>query len=196
MDDSSLLNFYLEAHGPNAAPWNLSPRNGYAEYRMRQFLINFVPIRDGMAVCNVGIGAGYWDTFLSYWLGSHGTLTSLDNNPHCCDLYRYRQTREGNPFPTKVVCGDIRQSPLAAKSFDLVTIIGIEPSDSASFTSFLNGAFTLLKNSGLLLYWETSRRHSPSELEDHMKRKGCSIEKLETDTHYPNYPFFIVLVRP
>ncbi|WP_370636222.1 class I SAM-dependent methyltransferase [Cohnella sp. CFH 77786] len=77
-----------------------------------------------MSVCNIGIGTGDWDDFLGYELNGYGHLTSIDIDREICDLFQYRQLREGHNNPSEVVCCDFLSNSIDDKSFDLITIIG------------------------------------------------------------------------
>ena len=63
-DINFLLQTYSQMYAPEAGPWNLSTENKYLEYRFRAFLENNYPISNCAKICNIGIGAGEWDTYL------------------------------------------------------------------------------------------------------------------------------------
>lgn len=80
IDKDFLLKTYSQMYAPEAGPWNLSVENKYLEYRFAQFFRDHFPVKEGTALCNIGIGAGAWDRFLSYQLRC-GALTSIDIDP-------------------------------------------------------------------------------------------------------------------
>ena len=75
MDQDFLLKAYGALWGPEAGPWNLSVEQKYLEYRITAFFEENFPVARGADICNIGIGAGYWDRYLSYRLDG-GSLTS------------------------------------------------------------------------------------------------------------------------
>ena len=111
-DDRRLFEQYLQSGGPDAGPWNRSPRCLYLEYWTRNEVVERFGIFSGVRVCNVGIGAGEWDNFLCDWLNGRGRLTSINIDPSICSLFAYRQKREGHRNPAAVVCADILTAPL------------------------------------------------------------------------------------
>ena len=72
-----LLRAYGACWGPEAGPWNLSVQNKYLEYMFARFFEEHFPLPEYVRICNIGIGAGYWDRYLSYQLRG-GSLTSID----------------------------------------------------------------------------------------------------------------------
>ena len=83
LDKSFLLQSYGEENGPEAGPWNTSLESKYLEYRITAFFEKDFEIGQGAQLCNIGIGAGNWDRYLSYRLNG-GNLTSIDLDGTIC----------------------------------------------------------------------------------------------------------------
>lgn len=49
-------------------------------------------------------------------LAGCGSLTSVDIKPGICELFAYRQRREGHPNPATVVCADIMADTLPSSN--------------------------------------------------------------------------------
>lgn len=152
--DRKLFELYLSFNGPDAGPWNRSPRSLYLEYWTREFIGGRVERRPGLRVCNVGIGAGDWDNFLCDLLNGVGSLTSLDINGEICELFRYRQQREGHSNPATVVCADVMADTLPAASFDVVTVIGSTVGESGDYDRCLASCVRLVRPGGYLMYMD------------------------------------------
>src|SRR5436190_1501967 len=105
--DVDLLGFYLNANAPEAGRWNGSPEALFLELAIRSEFRADIEKRSNTRVLNVGIGTGGWDDFLGYWLEDRGQLVSLDRDREVCALLRYRQRREGHPYPALVLRGDL-----------------------------------------------------------------------------------------
>src|SRR5690625_3111445 len=143
--DEKLFQYYLELRSPEAGEWNTSPQCIHTELVTRDYIRKSFEVTDGIRVCNVGIGTGDWDDYLGYWLKGNGSLTSIDIDEEICEIFRYRQEREGHPNPSKVVCKSIYDADLPSEKFDLVTTIGSTINEVGEFSKCLNACFKLLK---------------------------------------------------
>lgn len=151
MDQDFLLNAYGQCYGPEAGPWNLSLQNKYLEYMLARFFEENFPVPPGGAVCNIGIGAGYWDRYLSYRLNG-GTLTSIDRLEVCCRQLEAGLANEGNPNPVRVVHGDVMALEGLEDRFDIVTLVGSTRLESGLGEELLEKALSLLRPGGSLYY--------------------------------------------
>lgn len=106
-----LLQTYSQMYAPEAGPWNLSAENHYLMYRFTDFFEKHFMVAEGTNICNIGIGAGEWDHYLSYKLKG-GTLTSIDRLEICCRQLEERLICEGNPNAVKVICSDVMELDL------------------------------------------------------------------------------------
>jgi len=156
MDPLRLLKHYASFYGPEAGPWNLSPECLFVDYKLRAFAKNLLethfPPSTPVAVCNVGIGQGDWDIFLSYAIASRGDLTSVDISSDTCRTLHARLSVEENPNSIRIVNEDINQTTLPAAAFDLVTLIGSTLEESGGGDRTLESCLRLLKPDGVLMY--------------------------------------------
>ena len=181
---------YLAFEGPEAGPWNRSPRSLYLEYWTRNFIAVQIEPFPGVQVCNVGIGAGAWDNFLCDWLGDKGCLTSVDIDREICESFEYRQKREGHPNPSNVICADIMSDSLAPGSFDVVTIIGSTVSESGYYDECLASCWRLVRERGHMMYMDF-RRRSPEQFEAWAASHGAGIVRREEDGTADAYAFWV-----
>jgi ubiquinone/menaquinone biosynthesis C-methylase UbiE len=178
--DQRLFEHYLALAGPEAGPWNRSPRSLYIEYWTRDFIAKRLEPFDGMRVCNVGIGTGGWDDFLGDWLNDKGRLTSVDIDPDICELFEYRQKREGHLNPSTVVCADILSDSLPAASFDVVTVIGSTVGESEDYDGCLDSCWRLVREGGHMMYMDFLRR-PPERFEAWAKSTDAEVKVREDD---------------
>ena len=73
----------------------------YLEYMLASFFEAHFTVGEDADLCNIGIGAGSWDRFLSYQLRG-GQLTSIDRDEVCCRQLRLCLLHEGNPNRVRV----------------------------------------------------------------------------------------------
>lgn len=145
-----LLETYSQMYGPEAGPWNLSVANKYLEYRFTSFFEENFTITHGSNICNIGIGAGEWDRYLSYQLHG-GTLTSIDKLENCCRQLEKRLQIEQNPNHVQIICADAMTLQFK-ESFDIVTMVGSTLMESNTGLALLEHVFTFLKPGGSIYY--------------------------------------------
>lgn len=176
MDKDFLLNFYGSMYGPEAGPWNLSVEQKYLEYRITQFFEENFPIAEGADVCNIGIGAGFWDRYLSYQLKG-GTLTSIDIDLVSCRQLEEGLKNEGNPNPVTVIARDVMDCGELRGRFDIVTMIGSSRMESKLFEGILTMAVRLLKPGGSLYYQSLAQDEEPEDVRALCGKLGVEVEK-------------------
>lgn len=193
--DEKLFNYYLELGGPEAGEWNLSPQCIHTELTTRDYVRKSFTVTDGFQVCNVGIGTGDWDDYLGYWLKGKGNITSIDIDNEICDIFAYRQQREGQPNPSKVLCKSIFDSDLPKGKFDIVTLIGSAINETGDFNKCLNSCFSLLKHGGYLMFMASLKYSSSEMLEGYLRQTNYHLEQKNLYESFPEYPFFICKIK-
>lgn len=143
-----LLKVYGDCWGGEAGEWNTSLQNKYLEYMFARFLEENFVIHTDDSILNIGIGAGYWDRYLSYKV-PNGLLTSIDIDKSCADNLKACLLNENNCNPIKVICADAITYDFG-QQFDLVTIVGSAAEESGDELSIISKAFLLVKNGGAL----------------------------------------------
>lgn len=193
--DEKLFQFYLELKSPEAGVWNTSPQCLHTEMKTRNYIRKSFEITEGMQVCNVGIGTGDWDDFLGYWIKDKGNLTSIEIDKEICEIFAYRQTREGHPNPSKVICKSIFDTDLPEGKFDIVTLIGSAINEIGKFEKCLDGCFSLLKKGGYLMLM-AHQKYSPFEvIEEYIRNTDHLLEKQDVYDDFPEYPFYICKIK-
>lgn len=183
MDRDALLDAYGRLWGPEAGPFNLSAEGKYLEYAVTRFFEENFTVPEGARVCNIGIGAGYWDRYLSYCLRG-GELTSIDILPECCEALRAGLENEGNPNNVMVLCGDFFEIELTEGGFDLVTAVGSTLRESGRPAYMAERALGLLKPSGCMYIETLSVRPEELDMEALCRRRGGRIDISEADNAY------------
>lgn len=197
MKDHQLLDYYLAMHDSEAYPWNASPASLYLELETREFFNRNIPIIHGMKACNIGIGTGDWDDYIAYQMGKDGQLTSLDIDQMICDLFGYRQLREGHPYPSTIVNEDVRQHTLPSSEFDLVTMIGSTLREIGHCHETLIQVRELLKSGGsfMLMCFEKDIPQEQSRIL--VESAGFLIKIVEGFTRFKQVECYaMVLMKP
>jgi SAM-dependent methyltransferase len=155
VSDRDLLEHYV-ARG--AEPWNSSLEAAWLDLELRRFVLEHLPARRPLAVCNAGIGVGLWDDWLGHVTGA--SITSVDRDPAICRMFAYRQQRERHPHPAHVVCGDLR-GVLPAERFDVITCVGSTLAESGDRAATLVALERALAPDGVLLLAECGEGPPP-----------------------------------
>ena len=145
-----LLQTYSQMYAPEAGPWNLSVKNKYLEYRFRDFFETHFTVPEDSQICNIGIGAGEWDTYLSYKIPK-GSLTSIDMEDVCCRQLEQRLICEGNPNKITVIYADAMTLDFK-EQFDIVTMVGSTAIESGDGLALLAKAISFVKVGGAIYY--------------------------------------------
>ncbi|MBE5952035.1 MAG: class I SAM-dependent methyltransferase [Lachnospiraceae bacterium] len=163
MDKEFLLKTYGAQYDSEAGPWNLSVENKYLEYMFAKFFEENFEIRSDMQVCNIGIGAGYWDRYLSYFL-PEGELTSIDIDEVCCRQLRECLINEHNPNRINIIHSDVMKVEGKDETFDIVTMVGSARLESGLFREILEKAFRMLKKGGAMYYQSLDEQETKQEV--------------------------------
>ena len=180
-DRTFLLQSYGEEYGPDAGPWNTSVKSKYLEYRIAAWFEEHFVIPEGGHVCNIGIGAGSWDRYLSFRLRG-GLLTSIDIDEECCRQMKLRLAFEKNPARVQVLHSDVLEVQGLDASCDLVTMIGSTRLESGLYRSILLKAFSLVKPGGQMYYQTLDREEDPAWFPDLCRSSGMLPEASLLDT--------------
>ncbi|WP_157793868.1 methyltransferase domain-containing protein [Paenibacillus donghaensis] len=196
MDDTKLLDFYLNMYSSEAAPWNLSPQSLYIQMEIRDWFSKEIKLPSKSLVCNIGIGVGDWDEYLGYYLNGNGIITSIDIDEDICTTFLYRQSREGHPNPSKVVCEDFLKTTLPEHHFDLVTIIGSTLGEIGDFDKTFDNIVKILKPNGKLFHAGFKHHYPQSQFENYIMRNGAMVvKKKEKFDRFPSVEFYTYLVE-
>lgn len=194
MDRDFLLRSYGQCWGPEAGPWNLSVENKYLEYMFAKFFEDHFPIQENARVCNVGIGAGYWDRYLSYRLRG-GSLTSIDIDPVCCRQLREGLENEGNPHSVEILCSDVMALDLAGR-FDTVTMVGSTRLESGLYEGILEKVFSFVKPGGSLYYQSLDREEPRERFSALCGKNGMAVDRYLLDEAYGFRAQYWKVTRP
>lgn len=177
-----LLKTYSQMYAPEAGPWNLSVENKYLMYRFADFFEKHFTVADGATICNIGIGAGEWDIYLSYKLKG-GSLTSIDRLEICCRQLEQRLICEGNPNEVKVLCADAMSLNLN-EQFEIVTVVGSTAMESGAALALLEQAIRFVKADGSLYYQSIDENEDCNAVLQTAFRNGMKLAAFLEDDSY------------
>ncbi len=179
-----IAKIYGGQYGPEAGPWNLSLESKYLEYAITRFFEENFTLPKNVGACNVGIGAGYWDRYLSY-RPEISELVSVDIDSDICADFKACLENEGNPNPVTVLARDVLDCGELRGRFDLVTMIGSTLRETGKFEAVLGMVLSLAKPGGSVYY--QSLYDSPEDrarVEGLCAEHGMQVERYEFDTRH------------
>lgn len=182
MENEFLIKTYSQMYDPEAGPWNLGVENKYLEYRFADFFQENFEVRPGDSLCNVGIGAGAWDRYLSYQLQG-GSLTCIDQDELCCRQLSEGLCCEGNPNDVQILCADVMTLDLA-EQFDLLTMVGSTHTESGLGTVLLEKVMSFVKHGGSFYYQTLDVKLSMDEIIRTAHRCDMRVENYLRDNSY------------
>lgn len=194
-DKEYLLQFYGALYGPDAGAWNTSVKSKYLEYRLAAFFEEHFEIRPGDDVCNIGIGAGFWDRYLSFRLRG-GRLTSIDIDADCCRQLALGLENEQNPQRVDIVQADVLQLENFDGKFDLVTLVGSTRTESGQQESILQKAVGFLKPGGSFFYQTLDGDEEKEMFFRLCEQNGWIADEYLLDTAYGFRAQYFKAVKP
>ena len=195
-----MTGFAQEWLGPYVLSWpeGVFPLGGDA-----LALGDFVSIKPGQRVCDLGTGSGALLLLLARRADSL-SLTGVELDPLAADIAR--ENLERNHLEGTVLCGDLRSAPLPAGGFDFVvsnppyfpvgsgTSGGPARSEAhCTLDELCTAAGRLVKNGGRFALC-----HRPERLVDVMcalRGHGLEPKRLKLVAHGPGYPPSLLLVE-
>ncbi|WP_145412741.1 methyltransferase domain-containing protein [Paenibacillus xylanexedens] len=194
MDDQNLLNFYLHMREKEAYQWNLSPASLYLELETRDFLTKYFNVFSGMKALNIGIGVGEWDDYIGYLLNGAGSLTSIDIDSDICDIFKYRQKKEGHPNASTVICEDFLACELP-QTYDLVTMIGSALQETGAYRKGLQKISEVLKPNAQFMYMDFDRYHKKEDLFELLTELKFELKHIEEYNRFSNVSFYCMKIQ-
>ena len=185
MDKDFLLRAYGQCYDAEAGPWNLSVENKYLEYMFAKFFEENFLVAETTHICNVGIGAGYWDRYLSYRLKG-GTLTSIDIDETVCRQLKECLVNEKNPNNITVIHSDVLTAAGLDNRFDIVTMVGSTRTESGLYEKIIEKTFSFLKKGGSLYYQTLDEAETKDDMAALCEKNRMIVDNYLLD---PNYGF-------
>ena len=176
-----LLKIYGESWGGEAGEWNTSLENKYLEYMFARFFEENFTVEKTDSILNIGIGAGYWDRYLSYKVPK-GRLTSIDIDREICDCFTACLENEHNPNPITVICGDAITYDFQQK-YDIITMVGSAAAESGVAADIIKKAISLLKENGAL-FLQVLHKEEGFDIKDFCSKKKGYTNKMFVDDSY------------
>lgn len=176
-----LLKVYGECWGGEAGEWNTSLENKYLEYMFAKFFEGNFSVEKTGTILNIGIGAGYWDRYLSYKV-PEGQLTSIDIDKEICDNMVACLKNENNTNPITIICDDALKHDFN-QQYDIVTLVGSAASETGAVADVIIRAIELLNDKGSL-FLQVLHKEEGFDIKAFCEKNNAIVDKMLVDESY------------
>lgn len=198
MNRDKVFKHYISFYDALAGPSNLAPETLYIIYRYRRHFKSILNLYFGdatdLSVCNVGIGQGDWDLYVSFELGSKGKLTSIEIRTDSYEVHKDRLEIQKHPYDVEVLNEDVNATSLPPESVDLLTIVGSTVQESGKYQETLDSCIGLIRSGGVLFYADFPKYHALDDFFVFAQNRPIEILDVESDKN-PDLPFYLITVR-
>ena len=91
-----ILEYYGEFYNEECGKWNTSLKSKWYDYRINEYFEEHFKLKEAKNICNIGIGPGHWDRYLSYHMSNDCKLVSVDIDPDITETFRLCLENEQN----------------------------------------------------------------------------------------------------
>lgn len=170
-------------YNSECGPWNTLLTSKWFEYEKTNFFEHNFMLFHQSYICNIGIGTGYWDRYLSNKMPKNSTLVSIDFNYECFKQLELSLINEKNPNIIKIINEDLIKY-VAENKFDIITMIGSTVIESGLYKEILNKALSSLSIGGSLFYNFLNKKEEKDNLFNVIDQSVFLVEKYEVLENY------------
>lgn len=146
-----ILDYYGEFYNEECGPWNTPLKSKWYDYVENEYFEDNFNIKNVLNVCNIGIGSGVWDRYLSYHINKNSKLVCVDIDKEITETFRLCLINEKNNRNIEIINKDIfKYEPLI--KFDLITVIGSAIQEIGFYNDLFYKVFSMLNDNGCLFY--------------------------------------------
>lgn len=160
--------YYSEFNNEECGKWNTSLRSKWYDYKITEYFEENFNLKGARSICNIGIGPGHWDRYLSYHMNEECRLISIDIDTDITETFRLCLENEQNNRNIEVINKDIFEYNPKDK-FNIVTMVGSTVQEIGYYNEIFKKATSLLNESGELYYSCVNKKETKEQLIDALK---------------------------
>lgn len=146
-----ILKYYGEFYNEECGKWNTSLKAKWYDYVITEYFEEHFNLKDAKCICNIGIGPGYWDRYLSYNMNNDCKLVCVDIDSDITETFSLCLKNEQNNNNIEIVNNDIfNYEP--QETFDIITIIGSAVQEIGFYNEIFEKSINMLNYNGELFY--------------------------------------------
>ena len=163
-----ILEYYSEFNNEECGKWNTSLKSKWYDYKITEYFEENFNLKGAKSICNIGIGPGHWDRYLSYHMNEECRLISIDIDTDITETFRLCLENEQNNRNIEVINKDIFEYNPKDKC-DIVTMVGSTVQEIGYYKEIFKKTTSLLNDSGELYYSSVTKEETKEQLIDALK---------------------------
>ena len=158
-----ILEYYSEFNNEECGRWNTSLKSKWYDYKITEYFEKYFNFRLAKSICNIGIGPGHWDRYLSYHMNDECKLISIDIDSDITETFRLCLENEQNNRNIEIINKDLFDySPV--DKFDIITMIGSTVQEIGLYKETFNKVSSMLTERGEVFYSFVDRNETRENL--------------------------------
>ena len=158
-----ILEYYSEFNNEECGRWNTSLKSKWYDYKITEYFEKYFSFRLAKSICNIGIGPGHWDRYLSYHMNDECKLISIDIDSDITETFRLCLENEQNNRNIEIINKDLFDySPV--DKFDIITMIGSTVQEIGLYKETFNKVSSMLTERGEVFYSCVDRNETRENL--------------------------------
>lgn len=158
-----ILEYYSEFNNEECGKWNTSLKSKWYDYKITEYFEKYFNFRLAKSICNIGIGPGHWDRYLSYHMNDECKLISIDIDSDITETFRLCLENEQNNRNIEIINKDLFDySPV--DKFDIITMIGSTVQEIGLYKETFNKVSSMLTERGEVFYSCVDRNETRENL--------------------------------
>ena len=178
-----ILEYYSEFNNEECGKWNTSIQSKWYDYNITKYFEENFSLKDAKVICNIGIGPGHWDRYLSYHMNEECRLISVDIDTDITETFRLCLENEQNSRNIEIVNKNIFEYNPKDK-FDIVTMVRSTVQEIGKYNEIFKKVTTLLNDEGELYYSCVSKNEIKEQLFNALKNTGYIIDDYQRVEKY------------
>jgi len=170
-----ILEYYSEFYNEECGKWNTSLQSKWYDYKINEYFEENFEIKSAKNICNIGIGPGHWDRYLSYHMSEKSKLVSVDIDTEITETFRLCLINEHNNRNIEIINDDIFNY-YPNEKFDIVTMIGSAVQEIGFYEKIFKKATSMLNDNGELFYSCVTKEETKEHIENALKETGFIVD--------------------
>lgn len=154
-----ILEYYSEFNNEECGKWNTSLKAKWYDYKITEYFEENFNFKESKTICNIGIGPGHWDRYLSYHMNDECNLISIDRDSDITETFRLCLENEQNKRNIEIVNSNIFDY-IPSHKFDIITMIGSTVKEIGLYKETFKKAISILNDNGELFYSSVTKEET------------------------------------
>ena len=186
-----ILEYYSEFNNEECGKWNTSLKSKWYDYKITEYFEEHFNVKDAQIICNIGIGPGHWDRYLSYHMNDECKLVSVDIDQDITETFRLCLENEQNNRNIEIINKDIfKYTP--KEKYDIITMLGSTVEEIGYYNEIFKKAISLSSDNGKIFYSCVSKEETKEQLIDALKNTGYMVSNYQ---RLEKYGLVLVLTK-